>query len=400
MSAQAPSHVPAGLVRAFDFNYRGPIAELFSRFDALRDEGRALWLDVPLPSADLKPVRGAWLFTRASDIRAALQNTELFSSAPGEGPTVMPPMIPIFLDPPEHTRYRRLLTPLFSPAVIKQMEPAIRARVERMVDALAARGSCEFVSDFAVEFPTRVFTSWIGLPEAETPRFVQLNSVLIHSTSDQERAVASMSAIQVLTDLIKERSAQPRDDLMSRIIALDFDGRALAHDELLRIAMLLFLAGLDTVAAALSFSFWHLAQTPADRRALARKAVPTSEAVEELLRRHTFVNLPRRAARDAEFAGVSLRKGDMVILSLPLASRDPSEFERPTEVQLDRPSNRHFAFGLGPHRCLGSHLARLELQVALDTWHRRIPDYRLDGEVSCYAGTVMGITHLPLRWQA
>jgi cytochrome P450 len=120
--------------------------------------------------------------------------------------------------------------------------------------------------------------------------------------------------------------------------------------------------------------------------------------LEELLRSHPFLNQPRRVARDAEFAGVRVREGDMVMLPMCLASLDPGEFEDPTDVHFDRKDDRHYAFGLGPHRCLGSHLARLELRVALDEWRARIPDYRIDGEVGCYRGIVMGMTALPLRW--
>jgi cytochrome P450 len=190
----------------------------------------------------------------------------------------------------------------------------------------------------------------------------------------------------------------PTDDLMSQIAVQEVDGRPLTQDELMSIAYLLFLAGLDTVAAALSFSFWHLAQHPEDRVAIASGAVPSAQAVEELLRRHSFVNLPRQVRTDAEFAGVQVRKGDLAILSLPLASRDPSEYDDALNVHLDRVVNRHYAFGAGPHRCVGSHLARIEMRVALEEWHARIPDYRLDGPATSYAGSVMGVTTLPLRW--
>jgi cytochrome P450 len=167
---------------------------------------------------------------------------------------------------------------------------------------------------------------------------------------------------------------------------------------MMRIAFLLFLAGLDTVVAALSFSFWHLAQTPDDRQALQRGDVAVRDAVEELLRRHAFLNLPRLVTRDVQFAGVALKAGDAVVLATPLASRDPEEFDDPTAVHLDREQFRQYAFGLGPHRCLGSHLARLEMRIALEEWHARIPEYELAGDAGGYGGTVMGVSTLPLRW--
>jgi cytochrome P450 len=283
--------------------------------------------------------------------------------------------------------------------VIATMEDDIRARMRALVDELAPAGACDFVADVSVRFPTAVFTSWIGLPEDETPRFVEMVSALLHGGDDPAaHGTAMAGAYGALDALIDARMASPTGDLMSRIINLEIDGRPLAKDELFKIAFLLFLAGLDTVAAALSFSFWHLAQTPADRGRIATGDVAAQQVVEELLRRHSFVNLPRLVARDAEFAGVHLRRGDPVLISLPLASRDPEAYGNAAAVDFDRDDVRHYAFGMGPHRCIGSHLARLELRIAMEEWHARIPDYRLDGEVGSYAGSVMGATNLPLRW--
>lgn len=391
-----PAHVPDDLVRPFSLDFRGPLDELFPRLDALRDEGRVVWVPV---GGGLGGVRGAWLLTHAEDIRHALQHPELFSSALGGGTGGIPEMIPLLLDPPDHTAYRRLLNPLFSPGVVAAMEDGIRSRIHDLVAELAPRGRCDFVADVAVQFPTRVFTAWVGLPEEDTGRFVAMVSALIHGTDDDGARRAALGDMLVVLDgLVAERMAAPADDLVSRIAALELDGRRLDHDELMRITFLLFLAGLDTVAAALSFAFAHLAQVPADRAAIASGAVPVAQAVEELLRRHSFINLPRAVARDVEFAGVSLRAGDPVLIPLALASRDPAEYPRAEDVELTRDGPRHYAFGLGPHRCIGSHLARLEMRVALDEWHTRIPDYRLAGEASAYAGTVMGLTSLPLAW--
>jgi cytochrome P450 len=392
------AHVPAGLVREFDLDFRGPLDGLFTRMDALRKEGRVFWLESGLPGM-FGAGSGAWFFTDAEDIRTALQSPDLFSSKLGELTDSGVSMIPIFLDPPDHTMYRKLLNPLFAPGVVATMENGIRARIRAILDGIAERGSCDFVPEVAIQFPTRVFTSWMGLPEEETEKFVALVSALIHSGDDDETRMAAVGdAFMVLNQLIADRSEAPGDDLMSQIIALEVDGRPLTEDELFRIAFLLFLAGLDTVAAALSFSFWHLAQTPGDRKAISTGAVSAAQAVEELLRRHSFVNLPRVVARDAEFAGVQLKKGDPVVLSLAMASRDPQDYDDPTSVHLERGTKRHFAFGLGPHLCLGNHLARVEMRIALEEWHARIPDYELDGNAGAYAGVVMGVTSLPLRW--
>jgi len=386
-------------VHDFELNFRGPLEDLFPRLDALRSNGRVLWLRTA-GGAGAPPGAppGMWFFTRSEDIRRGLQDTDLFGQSLGEAGG-LPQMIPIGFDPPEHGRYRRILTPLFAPAVVERMEASIRDRFIGLLDRTASLGSCDFTKEIALEFPTRVFTSWMGLPEDQTPRFVELVDVLIHGSA-QENGEAFASAAVALNDLITARVEAPTDDLMSAIAVQQIDGRPLTHEELMSIAYLLFLAGLDTVAAALSFGFWHLAQTPDDRKALVSGEIPPETAVEELLRRHSFVNLPRRVRHDGEFAGVQLRAGDSVIMSLPMASRDPEEFPDPLDVHFDRPANRHYAFGAGPHRCVGSHLARVEMRVALDEWHKRIPDYRLDGPPTAYGGGVMGVSSLPLRWDA
>jgi cytochrome P450 len=387
-----PAHVPPGLVRDFDLDFRAPLEQLFPKLDSLRSEGRALWMKTGLGGSEF----GAWLFTDAEDIRTALQHPDLFSSQLGGDGNV--PMIPIFMDPPEHTKYRRLLNPLFAPAVMAKMEEGVQRRIHSIVERLVDKGSCDFVADVAIQFPTRVFTSWIGLPEQETGTFVALVSALIHGGTDEAaRDTAMADAFAVLSQLISERQANPTDDLMSQIISLNLDDRPLTQNELLRIAFLLFLAGLDTVAAAMSFSFWHLAQTPEDREGLRNGRIPSINAVEELLRRYSFVNLPRLVARDTKYAGVQLKRGDHVVLSTPMASRDPHEHHT-SSVDFERRASRNYAFGAGPHRCLGAHLARLEMRLALEEWHRRIPDYGLDGEVGSHGGTVMGVNNLPLRW--
>jgi cytochrome P450 len=390
-----PPHVPPSLVRRFDIDLQGPLEGLFPRFDALRAEGRVVWLETGIRRAGSSATRGAWLFTQEADIRTALQDPDRFGqSHRAEGQAIM---LPLSLDPPEHGRYRRLLTPLFSPAAVGPMEDSIRQRIRRIVAELASRGSCDFVADVAIQFPTRVFVAWMGLPEEETGSFVKMASTYIHGASE-ERVVALGTAVRMLRAFVEDRLARPTDDLMSKIASARLDDQPLTLEELVDIALLLLFAGLDTVAAALSFSFWHLAQTPKDRRTIAEHEVPTAQVVEEMLRWHSFVNLARVVRRDGEFAGVQMKAGDLAIISLPMASRDPQEVDDPTNVHLERVNNRHHAFGAGPHRCLGSHLARIEMRVAFDEWHARIPEYQLDGQVMSYGGAVMGVTNLPLRW--
>jgi cytochrome P450 len=393
---QRPAHVPAGLVRPCTINQNGSVGEILDRFAAYgQDPERVVWLDETIdPEADLP---GMWLLTRSEDIRLALQDPGLFSSDTGITPPGLE-LLPIGLDPPEHGRYRRLLNPLLAPPVIRSMETAIQARAVELVDGIRDRGSCEFVGELAVKFPTRIFTSWLGLPPEQTGDFVALVQGILHRGDRAASDRASLAVMGILRDLIAARLARPADDLMSQIVRLRPHGEPMTERELMGVAFLLFLAGLDTVAAAMSFALAHLAGHPAQRRAVATGAVPVPTAVEELLRRYSFVNMVRRVTRDAEFAGTALRAGDLVLTSTHLASADQGEYADPLTVDFDRGPTRHYGFGAGVHRCIGSHLARLELRTFLTVWHDRIPEYELAAAPAGYAGAVMGIRELWLRW--
>jgi cytochrome P450 len=389
-----PAHVPVELVRSFDIGYRGPLDELFPRLDALRDDGRVVWLEAAMQVQPSGPATGAWFFTTMEDVRACYQDSELWGQFRHP---LFPALLPTTLDPPDHMRYRRLMTPLFAPAAVATMEEAITVRMEGIVERLVDKGACDFVADVSMEFPTRVFTSWMGLPEEETARFVMMSETIIHGTREEQPAVLA-ELVKVLNGIIDDRLANPRDDLVSDVVQFRLDGEPLAKEDLFSICYQLFLGGLDTVANALSFSFAELARHPEERHAMLSGEVETAQVVEEMLRCFAFTQQPRVARRDGEFAGVHVKAGDLAIASGAMASRDPSEYDDPTHTHLERTTNRHFAFGAGPHRCLGSHLARLEMRIALDVWHARIPEYRLDGEPMAFGGPVMGLSSLPLRW--
>ncbi|WP_241756233.1 cytochrome P450 [Actinomadura sp. RB99] len=208
------------------------------------------------------------------------------------------------------------------------------------------------------------------------------------------------SVAALFKELIAERRRDPRDDVVSAALAFEPDGRPVTDDELLQLCTLLFLAGLDTVAAQLSYSFWHLARHDADRARITADPGIVPDAVEELLRAYSLVLPARKRVTDAASHGCPMGAGDMVMLPLAMANRDPRAFPDPRTVDFDRTPNRHIAFGAGPHRCLGSHLARLELRVAVEEWHRRIPHYRVpDGaRPTEHASLVLGLDTLPLAW--
>lgn len=390
-----PDHVPAELVRDFDHVTGAEFAaDPFAAFQRARED-RVFW----------SPHHGGyWVLTRTADIRQAMQHPELFSNWPTGIPAHAAReqrMVPLELDPPEHTTYRRVLAPMFAPKAVALRTAAIETTCAQLVDAVADKGGCEFVAEFAQPFPTTIFTNLLGLPTAESDRFVEWNGVLVHGYGDPAaRRQAAIDINAYLKDLIAERRAQRRDDLISVLLDSPVDGRPIRDDEVQNIAFLLFVAGLDTMTAALSFAFRFLAEHESHRRHLVEHPESIPSAVEELLRVHAFVNPARTVTRDLEFAGVRMREGERVLVSTVLASNDPDEFDDPLDVRFDRQANRHLAFGAGPHRCAGSHLAREEMTTALQSWHADIPDYapRPDAPIVQHAGGAMGIDRLELVW--
>ncbi|RAY12612.1 cytochrome P450 [Actinomadura craniellae] len=350
--------------------------------------------------------QGFWVLTRHDAILAAYQDPELFSSRAITVLDADPPYqwIPVMLDPPEHTTWRRLLRPLFTPARATAMSDQIRRRCARLVDELAERGSCDFVTDFARVFPTTIFLETMGLPTERLQEFLGWEYTILHQPPSPQwldaRRAAMGEVAACFTELIAERRRAPQDDIVSAALDFEIDGRPVTDQELLSLCVLLFLAGLDTVTAALSYSFWHLARHDADRARIAADPGVVPAAVEELLRAHSLVLPGRKVTRDVEFHGCPMKAGDMVLLPISSATRDPRAFPDPQAVDFDRSPNKHIAFGAGPHRCLGSHLARQELQIALQEWHARIPDYRIpDGApVTEHSGQVIGLDTLPLTW--
>ena len=233
------------------------------------------------------------------------------------------------------------------------------------------------------------------------------DGIIRPATTDPEQALAmrkeSGQQIYAIFDkLIDEVRAAPRDDLMSYLVQAELDGDKLTREEILDISFLMLLAGLDTVTATLGCYLAYLAENPAQRERLVKGPSLIPGAIEELMRWETPVTaVPRIVKRDVTLRGVEIKAGEMVTLLLGAANVDADEFEEPERVAFERTRNRHLAFGVGPHRCLGSHLARMELRVAMEEWHRRIPDYRIqEGETPRYSPGIREVQYLPLTWDA
>lgn len=372
----------------------------FDNFDAKRDQA-------PVHTG-VAGQHQYYLVTRMADIRKAYQDTESFSSEAVVAADPDPPYrwIPEMVDGQEHTTWRQLLGPSFSPKAIADLEPMVRRRFTEVLDSVADRGECDFVHDVALLFPNVIFMDLFGLPREDAEVFQAWEVDILHGSRDeaglQRRMNAMGAVIGYFSQLIADRRANPdpsRTDILSKSLTWTIDGEPIPDQDLLDFCTLMFMAGLDTVAAQLTYSWWHLATHPADRQRVVEDPAVIPSAIEELLRYYSFVTPSRKAKRDTEVAGCPVKAGQMVYLPLVSANRDPAEFERADEVILDRTANRHIAFGAGPHRCLGSHLARQELRVAMEMWHERIPSYRVaDGATITEHGGQFGIDNLPLVW--
>jgi cytochrome P450 len=364
--------------------------------DHLRDQARVYFGD----AAGHK----FWMLTRIEDIRAALQNPELFSSRAVVPVDPDPPYmwIPEMLDPPVHTRWRQLLGPMFAPGAVAKLEPRVKRRFGEILDEVAPRGECDYVADVALRFPNTIFMEIMGLPLSDAEQFQAWETAILHTgaTGNPKSLDAMNEVIVYFTDLVADRRRSPRDDLVSAALSFEIDGQSVSDDDLLAMCLLLFMAGLDTVAMQLSYSMMHLATHGEGRQRLISDPSLFLPAIEEFLRYYSFVTPGRKITADAEFHGCPVRAGQMAFLPLVAANRDPAEFPDADQVIIDRPDNRHIAFGAGPHRCLGSHLARQELRIGLTEWHARIPNYALaeGAEIREHGGQI-GLNNLPLVWQ-
>ena len=386
-------------VLTHDIGTSGPVGCHFAEWDEVREHTPAFWNDVG---------DGHWVVTRFEAIRHALQDPSIFSN---ESTIIGQPepeykMIPTFLDPPEHTKFRQLYNARFAPAVINRITPDARAACNRSIDAIIGRGSCDFIHEFADIFPTHVFLSTMGLDLDDAPQFVIWVRDIFTGLAggDPEPMAAAMSAVRNYFEvLVADRREHPRDpdvDTVTYLTYAKIDGAPIEHDDLLWMLMVLVLAGLDTTKSQLGFMWHHLATHPEHRHRLVEDPSLMPSAIEEYLRYYAFVPPARKLKQDVEYEGCPMKAGQMVLMPLWAATRDPRQFDRADEVVLDRSPNRHIAFGAGPHRCAGAHLARRELLIALEEWHARIPDYELDtDEAPIEHGWQLGLDSLPLRWE-
>jgi cytochrome P450 len=292
-------------------------------------------------------------------------------------------LIPLQIDGEAHRNYRRLLDPLFAPRAVARLEEHVRRLADGLIDGFVEKGSVEFYEEFCVPLPCTIFLELLGLPFDDLEFLLWFKDGVIRPTDDQHRADASARMVEYLFRVLEEREAEanPRDDLIGGFMAAEIDGQRLSREEVMNIIFVLVFAGLDTVTASLScFVAWFARHAPERRRVIDDPAL-LPQAIEELLRYESPVPaIGRFAVADFEVGGEQIHAGDSLQLLLCTANLDPAAIPEPLTVDFDRGTKNHIDFGTGVHRCLGSHLARMELRVALEALHERIRDYAIDPE--------------------
>jgi cytochrome P450 len=358
-------------------------------------------------TATVLPVPGAVVVAGDAEVREVLRRPEVFSSGlDAVHIGQIRPLIPLQIDPPEHRSYRKILDPLFAPKQVASLEDRTRALVRDLIAGVVDDGRCNFHDAIAEPLPTTVFLELLGLPLARRKEFIELKDGIIRPpTTDLEertRIIDETGAriYAVLEEVLQERTTAPRDDFISGFLEAEVDGHRLTHDEIIDIGYLFFLAGLDTVTASLDCFLSYLAQHPDHRRAVAGNPSLIPHAIEEMLRWETPVQgVVRITTRDTELAGCPIGKGTTVQVVLGSANTDETTWDAADTIDFGRAVNKHLAFGGGAHRCLGSHLARMELRVALEEWHVAVPEYSLaDGVELRYTQGLRQVENLELVW--
>jgi len=394
-----PPHVPTELVKDYDIYFAPSKRDPWAELSALHDEAPDIFWNL---RADPLVANGTWVVTRQDIIKRIAQDHVNFSNKGmvGYAESIGEnwELIPLEIDPPEHIYFRLILNKELSPKSLNPLEPSIRRRAISLIENIAQKDTTNFADDFGMRFPIGVFFELTGLPEDKMPLFFGWVHTLLHTFDEEPRKEAIRSIRRVLTEQIADRRSNPSDDLISKIVHAKIDGRAMTEDELTGALFMLFIGGQDTVTATIGSVFHYLATHPEDRERL-RNASPQElvDAVEEFLRLFSVVVAKRRVTQDVEVEGVLMKPGDYIAMIYSLGSLDPHHTACPMHADFTRAPNHHVAFGMGPHRCVGSNLARMELRIAIEEWLKRIPNFSLDPdqEILAHSG-IYGLVNLPL----
>jgi cytochrome P450 len=396
-----PAHVPAGLVREYAFNF-GATTDLepFNDLVPPVHEGPAVFYAMHAYPGGTP----AWVVRRAEDLRRIYFDTEHFSNkdfAPfakliGENWSELPAET----DPPMHSLYRAFVNPIFTPKAMAALEGNIRDIAREYILAFKDKGECEFMSEFAFEFPIKVFLQLMGLPLDMTKKFLKWEFALLHSDTLEDVAAATRLVVDYLRGEIEDRKINPREDLITYGVTGKISGRPLTDDELMGFAFNLFIGGLDTVSTNIGLQFRHLGGHAEDQAHLRAHPEAIPDAIEELMRAYAAVTTYRTCVKETEVRGVKMMPGDKIAMATTLAGRDPEEYDRPNEVILDRKA-KHLGFAYGPHLCVGLHLARREMRIAMEEFLKLIPDFQIKpgAKIKSHLGGLVQPITLPLVWK-
>ena len=392
-------------------NQRPPVTDWTTDFDHLDP----IWVEDPFPIWDelrqkcpiahTERFNGVYLPTRYEDVRAIAYDPEHFSSRKVIVREMPPPnnngAPPITSDPPRHRLARMALLPPFTPQAIDKLIPRTRQICNELIDGFAGKMGCDAAVDYAQHVPVKIIAHMLGVPESDGDRFRGwIKAVLEDGITDEAAMLRGFNEIRAyFTAHLIERRQKPGDDLISYLTLQRYpDGRQFTDNHVLGSVQLLLVAGIDTTWSGIGACLWHLAATPQDRQRLVREPALMATAIEEFLRAYAPVTMAREVAKETQINGCNFKVGEMVLLSFPAANRDPEMFPDADKVIIDRKENRHAAFGLGIHRCVGSNLARMEMTVAVEEFLKRIPEFSLAGKVTWSEGSVRGPRRLPLRF--
>jgi len=397
MASTAPSHIPEHLVFPFDI------------FDdeRLKPDPQAGYAALLGQAPDLfyTPLNGGhWVATRYDTISRILKDPATFSNRnmqiPKSDQTFV--MLPLTLDPPEHAPYRQILMQMFSAKAMHALEPHIRDWAERLLDAVAAQGECDFVACVSGVLPVSVFMQLMGLPLDRLEEFRAWVDESFAATESDHRMAVYGRIMGFMGEVIAQRMEEPRDDLVSRLLASEIDGRRLSLDEVQGMSLLLFIAGMDTVANALSFGMRHLAQNPDLQQEVAADPVLIPGLVDEILRRYAFTSTQRVVAQDVDLDGAPMKAGDMLFLSFATAAVD-DRFGADAKAFDPRRANadEHLTFGGGPHKCAGRHLGRIEMRILFEVLLARWKAIRLKPGATQHirAGNVIAMDRLDIQFE-
>lgn len=396
-AAEAPPHLAQAHIVDFDYLHPDGFdgAEVYSALKPLHDLPDILWT----------PRNGGhWIVTRSEDVRWVRERHDIFShqefGIPRGAMNVLMP--PVTVDPPYHARFRAVLNPAFTPKAVRSLEGHARGVAAQLIGDLAQRGSCEFVSEFARVMPVIVFLEIMGLDAGRRDEFVRW-AVGYTSAKEQDAKDSNAELVAVfLAEELDARERNPGDDLLSRIVAWRKNPRFGHEGEVLGMAIVSFIGGLDTLSNLFSFTARHLASHPEARRQLIESPALIPAAVEELIRRHGLTMTGRLIRQDVTRKGVTMQQNDMLLVIDPLAGIDERAYPDPLTIDFSRQNAVHDSFGNAEHKCIGEHLARMELAVFLEEWLKRIPDFAIDPESKpvTYSGPVVGMSELRLVWHA